>query len=199
MPMASQPDIAVWNLAQLATALLPLIDADQDRAVAQATKAVHSFPDLFRDAWLALFRAKIGLGDAQEGDLDLIERLLDLMTAQEADFTNTFRALSDGAARDQFQDGAAFDAWAADWIARRVQDTATEAEQVALMQRTNPAVIPRNHRIEEVIQAAVSGNYAPFFKLNDVLSKPFDLAGADADYSRPPQPEEEVHATFCGT
>ncbi len=194
-----QPDIAVWNLAQLATSLLPLIDDDTDQAVERATRAVHRFPDLFRDAWLALFRAKLGLTIAEDGDLDLIERLLDLMATQGADFTNTFRALSDGEARDQVTDRDAFDAWARDWEARRSRDPAEAAAQAALMRRTNPAVIPRNHRIEEAIKAAVSGDYTPFFTLHEVLSTPFALAPDRAAYARAPLPDEEVRATFCGT
>ncbi len=194
-----QPDIAVWNLAQLATSLLPLIDDDADKAVERATAAVHRFPDLFRDAWLALFRTKLGLTGAEDGDLDLVERLLDLMAAQGADFTNTFRALSDGDARDQFTDRDAFDAWARDWEARRARDPAHVSDQAELMRRTNPAVIPRNHRIEEVIKAAVSGDYAPFFTLHEVLSTPFELAPERAAFARAPLPDEEVPATFCGT
>ncbi len=194
-----QPDIAVWNLAQLATSLLPLIDDDQDRAVEKATEAVHRFPDLFRAAWLRLFRAKIGLSEAEDGDADLIHALLDAMAAQEADFTNTFRGLADGTARDQFTNRAPFEAWEKTWRERRARESADEAAQKALMNRTNPAVIPRNHQIEAVINAGVSGDYKPFFKLSAVLSKPFELAGEDRRFARPPEPNEVVPATFCGT
>ncbi len=194
-----QPEIAVWNMAQFATCLLPLIADDMDDAVARATASVHRFPEIFGAAWLDGFRAKLGLTAAEDGDAGLIEALLALMAAEGADFTNTFRGLADGSARDQFVDRAAFDAWAAGWRERRGREAADEAAQVALMNRSNPAVIPRNHRIEQAIQAAVSGDYEPFLKLNSVLARPHDLAPEDEPFARPPVPEEEVRQTFCGT
>jgi len=194
-----QPEIAVWNLAQLATALLPLIDSDQDKAVELATEAVHRFPDLYRAAWLEIFRAKIGLSSAEPGDAELIHTLLDRMAKTGADFTNSFRALADGSARDQFAEPEAFDQWAAIWQERLSRDGKSPQDQTALMRRANPAVIPRNHRIEEAIQAAISEDYQPFFKLTDLLSTPFDLAPGNAAYARPPQPAEEIRQTFCGT
>ncbi len=106
---ANQPQIAVWNMAQLASCLLPLMGDDQDRAVEQATAAVHRFPDLYQAAWMDIFRAKIGLSQAEDGDADLIQDLLTRMAAARADFTNTFRALAEGKARDQFLDPGAYD------------------------------------------------------------------------------------------
>lgn len=196
---ARQPEIAVWNLAQLATALLPLIDDDQDRAVGMATESVHRFPELYAGAWLAVFRAKLGLSQAEDGDAELIQDLLALMAKQGADFTNTFRTLGDDRVRAQFAEPAAFDAWAGAWVARRRREAGTAAEQAALMRRRNPAVIPRNHRVEEAIQGAISGDYSRFLNLDRVLSRPFDLAAEDTEYARPPKPDEEVTRTFCGT
>ncbi|MCK0101627.1 protein adenylyltransferase SelO [Pseudohalocynthiibacter sp. F2068] len=195
----NQPDIAVWNLAQLATSLLPLMGGDKDVAIEKATEAVHRFADLFQSEWLNLFRAKIGLRSAEEGDAALIGDLLARMTAGDADFSNCFRALGTAKARDQFSNPAAFDQWAPAWAARRVRDGSTEEEQATLMERTNPAVIPRNHRIEEAIQAGVAGDFAPFERLNRVLSNPYSEQQKEADLTRPPQPEEEVLQTFCGT
>ncbi len=192
-----QPEIAVWNLAQFATCLLPLMGPDREAAIERATEAVHRFADLHGDAWLTLFRAKIGLASAEDGDADLIGRLLSAMAIQKCDFTNTFRALSGEAAADAFPERDFFESWAPDWQARLARDGAGWPEQRALMERTNPAVIPRNHRVEQVISAAVEGDYAPFSKLNEVLATPFDLA--DPAYAAPPAPEEEVRQTFCGT
>ena len=194
-----QPEIAVWNMAQLATCLLPLIDDDMDAAVEAATASVHKFPDIYRDAWLGIFRAKIGLSKAQDGDAQLIDTLLARMATLEADFTNTFRGLTDGTARAQFSDPAAYDSWAADWTARRARETQDAEAQAELMNATNPAVIPRNHRIEQAIQEAITEDYALFFKLNEILADPFDLAPQNASFATPPQPEEEVRQTFCGT
>ncbi|MEM6371968.1 MAG: YdiU family protein [Pseudomonadota bacterium] len=184
----NQPRIAVWNMAQLATALIQLAD-DKDTAVQEATAIVHAMPGQLQTAWLRRFGAKFGLSDPTPQDQTLIEDLLTLMQAQGADFTNTFAALETDAARDQFTDRAAFDDWHTRWQARR-PDT-------ALMARTNPKVIPRNHRIEAMIEAAVAGDLAPFGRLMTALAQPF--AGTDPDLHRPPTQSEIVPATFCGT
>ncbi len=196
---SNQPQIAVWNMAQFATTLLPLIDESQDKAVEAATEAVHGFPDLYHAEWLRLFRAKIGLTSDEDGDADLIQTLLSRMATLKADFTNTFRALAEGAARDQFLDPAAYDAWAGDWTARRARDPQDAAEQDALMRATNPALIPRNHRVEEAIQAASSGDYAPFLNLHQALATPYAPAEGTEPFRRPPAAGEEVRQTFCGT
>jgi uncharacterized protein YdiU (UPF0061 family) len=191
---ANQPDIAVWNLAQLATALIQQLD-DPQAGVEEATEIVHAMPDLTQANWLNRFRAKLGLSSAQEGDLELVTDLLARMAQNQCDFTNTFRALSDGTARDQFVDPAAYDSWAEGWQ-RRLQG---EPDPVALQRASNPAFIPRNHRVEEMISAAVSGDYSLFDRLNAALSRPYEDQPENADLQRPPTPDEEVQATFCGT
>ena len=184
-----QPEIAVWNLAQFASCLLPLM-GEQDAAIAAATKAVHGFPDLYAKEYLTVFRAKIGLSSAEDGDADLIQGLLDWMAASRADFTNTFRILSDGHIPEGLRE------WARKWQDRRDRD---QGDAAAIMAAANPAFIPRNHRIEQAIQAAVGGDFAPFHRLNTVLSQPYrDQPDAD-DLQRPPEPEEVVQRTFCGT
>jgi len=160
---------------------------------------VHRFPDLYQAEWLWIFRAKIGLLQAEDGDADLIQDLLTRMGTARADFTNTFRALPTGRARDQFVDPGAFDDWDARWQARRARDGSGTKAQTRLMNATNPAVIARNHRVETAIQASVSGDYTPFLKLNQVLSRPFDLEAQDQAFTSPPEPGEEVRQTFCGT
>ena len=194
-----QPEIIVWNLAQLATSLIPLMGDDADAAVLQATDILHSFADQFRAAWLVKFRAKLGLKQAQDGDEALINDLLARMAAQNADFTNTFRALADGTARDQFADPAVFDTWNTGWQVRLAQDGSTAQEQHALIRATSPALIARNHRVEQMIQAAVAGDYAPFHRLNAALAKPFEDASEYDDLKRPPMDDEQVTQTFCGT
>ncbi len=191
---SNQPDIAVWNLAQLATALIQQA-ADPEAEVERATGIVQAMPGLIRGHWLRVFGAKIGLAEAGEADVGLITDLLRIMAENQADFTNTFRALSGDAARDQFRDPAAFDAWARGWRAR----LDAEPDPVAVMNAANPARIPRNHRIEQMIAAAVAGEYAPFHRLMDALSHPFGDRPDLADLARPPQPDEVVAATFCGT
>jgi uncharacterized protein YdiU (UPF0061 family) len=191
-----QADIALWNLAQLASSLLPLMGGVPQEAIDRATAVLHDFPRRFTAEWLAVFRPKIGLASADEGDTRLIHTLLDRMAVTGADFTNTFRALADGTARDAFSQPDAYDAWAADWKARLAREP--EGAE-ARMRAANPVVIPRNHRVEEVIQAGLRGDFAPFEKLVNILSHPFDATEENSPYRTPPKPEERVTRTFCGT
>ena len=194
-----QPDILVWNLAQLATALLPVMGLEQEAAIEAATASVHRFPDLFRAAWAEVFRAKLGLRTEEDGDAGLIHDLMTRMHANQADFTNTFRALGTDSARDQFTDRAAFDGWEADWTRRLAREGAAPETARAGIAAASPAVIPRNHRIEEAIEASITGDFAPFERLVRVLETPFELADTDADLARPPTGTEIVRQTFCGT
>ncbi len=188
----NQPNIAIWNMAQLATALLQLFE-DKDTALEEATAIIHAMPDQIEAAWLARFSAKIGIAQPTPEDTDLIQSLLDLMQKDGADFTNTFRALGDGSARDQFTDRDGFDAWAAGHAERiaylpDVQD---------LMNASNPAVIPRNHRIEQMIAAATAGDLQPFERLMKAYASPHTLTLTEL--ANPPTQSEIVPATFCGT
>ncbi len=191
---SNQPGIAVWNLAQLATALIQQMD-DKEAAVEEATEIVHAMPDLLEQHWLTRFRAKIGLVTEEDGDRQLVSDLLARMAQNQADFTNTFRALGGDTARDQFTDPQAFDQWTDAWKARLQR----ENDPRATMMSANPVFIPRNHRVEQMIQAALRGDYAPFHRLNDVLSRPYEDQPEAIDLTRPPSEGEVVHATFCGT
>jgi uncharacterized protein YdiU (UPF0061 family) len=204
----AQPGIAQWNLVRLAQCLLPLIDADDAQAVAAAQAAIDAYPAQFEAAWAAAFRAKLGFSRAEEGDAALAADLLTRMAANGADFTLTFRRLgdlsfgsaeADAPARALFADAGAFDGWAAAWRARLAREDDAEAAR-ALMRRTNPVYIPRNHRVQEVIAAAeTEGDFAPFERLLEVLADPFTPREAFVAYENPPRPEEVVRATFCGT
>ena len=194
---ARQAEIIVWNMAQLASALLPLMP-NEDAAIADFTKAVHAMPQRLDALWETALLRKIGIATPREGDLALGSRLLKLMADQSADFTNTFAALSDGpdgTARDQFTDRPAFDDWATDWKGRIAREEAPER----VMQAANPVLIPRNHRIEEMITAAVAGDMAPFSRLMQALAAPYEANPDFADLRRAPTPDERVQRTFCGT
>ena len=193
----NQPDIAVWNMAQLATALLPLI-GEQAAAIDAATEAVQRFAGIYEAEWLARFRAKLGLLTAGDGDADLIADLLARMAAQGADFTRTFHGLANGTARDEFTGPDAYDQWHQRWLARTAIEGDTAARQ-ATLRHANPALIPRNHQIEAAIQAAVAGNVAPFHRLARALQSPFDLASEFRDLQAAPFPDQVVERTFCGT
>jgi uncharacterized protein YdiU (UPF0061 family) len=190
----NQAHVIVWNMAQLATALVPLMP-DQDEAIADFTALVHAMPDQIEVEWRRAFGRKIGIAEATAEDAALIADLLARMAEGRADFTNTFRGLLVGTARDQFLDRAAFDTWEPLWRAR----IAREPDPEAVMRAANPAFIPRNHRVEQMIEAAVAGDYAPFERLLTVLAQPYaDQPDAD-DLKRPPTPAEVVENTFCGT
>ncbi|MDB9945642.1 YdiU family protein [Ascidiaceihabitans sp.] len=188
----NQPDIAVWNMAQLATSLLQLA-TDKEAAVEEATAIVHAMPAQLEAEWLKRFGAKLGIADASPADHSMIEDLLRMMEKNGSDYTNTFAALRTDTARDQFTDRDSFDAWAVSWRARLTQ----EKEPTATMTAANPVVIPRNHRIEEMIQAAVADDLAPFKRLNTALATPFETT--DNNLHRAPTVSEIVPATFCGT
>lgn len=188
----NQANIAVWNMAQLATSLLQMMD-DKNAGVTEATKIVHAMPAQIEAAWLCRFAAKIGITTPRSDDVTLIENLLSLMQSDGADFTNSFRALATPDAQDQFTNRAGFGEWADRWQHR----IANEPDATAVMNAANPAIIPRNHRIEQMIEAAVAGDMAPFERLTTALATPFDAT--DTALQRPPTQSEIVPATFCGT
>jgi uncharacterized protein YdiU (UPF0061 family) len=205
---ANQPRIALWNLTRFAECLLPLFADDKDKAVEQAQEALVAFGEEFNLAYTAGLRAKIGLFTEREDDHALAQALLDVMANGQADFTLTFRRLSDAAAdpafdqevRKLFTEPEAFDEWLARWRARLSQEPHSAQERQAAMRSVNPAFIPRNHRVEAVIKAAMDDDdYAPFEELLAVLSKPYEDQPAFAAYQLPPQPHERVCQTFCGT
>ncbi len=204
----NQPRIAQWNLARLAEALLPLLDVEEAAALAAAREAVAGFAPLFEAAWLGGLRRKIGLATEREGDAALVRDLLRIMAEGGADFTLTFRRLSDAAAgpegeeavRALFADPAPFGDWAGRWRRRLEAEAEPPAARQAAMRATNPAYIPRNHLVEAALRAAVAeGDLGPFEALLGVVSHPFEERPGLARYAAPPAPEERVLQTFCGT
>ena len=190
----NQAPIAQWNLARLAETLLPLIDADRDCAIAIATERIEGFPAIYTRYWLAGFRAKIGLISEEDGDMTLIQSLLDAMQLARADFTLTFRRLSNG------EDVPALADWLPRWYERLARDPQSTEDRSALMRSVNPAFIPRNHLVEEMIAAAVQrGDYAPFETMLAVLSRPYDNQSSNSHYAEAPPQRDEVYRTFCGT
>jgi len=207
-----QPAIGLWNLTRFAECLLPLLGEDDDAAVGEAKDALGSYAPAVDSAYGRGFRRKIGLHAEREEDDALIEDLLGAMAVNLADFTLTFRGLCDAsmfdggspadddAVRRLFADPAAYDAWAARWRLRLAEEPLDPVARRDAMLATNPAFIPRNHRVEAVIQAAVDNeDFAPFEELLRVLSRPFDSKPEFAEYAEPPLAHERVRATFCGT
>ena len=198
---ANQPRIALWNLTRLAECLLPLFSDDQEKAIAQAQEILGEFVEKFTAAYQAGLRNKIGLFTMRDGDEALVQDLLDAMARNQADFTLSFRRLceaaldpaNDAGVRALFAEPPAYDEWAARWRQRASEEPHSPAERRAAMLSVNPAFIPRNHRVEAVI------HYAPFEELLAVLSKPYQDQPQFADYAEPPQPDQRVLQTFCGT
>jgi uncharacterized protein YdiU (UPF0061 family) len=202
----NQPGIALWNLARFGETLLPLIASDTTEAVRIATEHLERFPSLFEAAHLDVMRRKLGLLQPEEDDASLLEAVLSLLGAHSVDYTLFFRRLSDAAdptlERDLlglFPDEQPIRAWLEGWRQRLAREPDAPARR-DLMRRANPAFIPRNHRIEEAIQAAVTHeDFRPFETLVQVLSTPFDDQPAHAELAEPPRPEQRVFETFCGT
>ncbi|HEU4627646.1 MAG TPA: YdiU family protein [Steroidobacteraceae bacterium] len=202
---ANQVVIAQWNLARFADTLVPLIDADIDKAVALASEVIERFPAQCDAHLLEGFRAKIGLATAADGDAELIRRLLSAMHEAHADFTLTFRRLARAAEAtgddtELFAQTPAMTAWLREWRDRLAQEPQFAAERAARMRRVNPGFIPRNHRVEAALAAASErGDLAPFRRLLAILERPFDDQSDAVEYEQPPQPAERVLQTFCGT
>ncbi|MBM3649584.1 MAG: YdiU family protein [Alphaproteobacteria bacterium] len=200
---ANQPRICHWNLARFGETLLPLLADDTDQAVAIANESLAAFQDHYGRALMAGMRRKLGLFDEEEGDAALAQGLLDAMAEAGADFTKTFRGLdpeSDDKVEPMFADVAKYGAWAVAWrqrLARKPRDAATRR---AAMQAVNPAYIPRNHKVEAALAAAIEHeNLAPFEELLAVLARPYEERASLADYAEPAPPAHAVYRTFCGT
>ncbi len=202
----NQPAIAQWNLARLVETLLPLIDPDDsERAIQLATAELEAFPSIYQGHWLERMSAKLGLGHAGEGDLDLAKDLLDAMDGQHVDFTMMFRRLADGLrgdvepARAIFDDQAVLDPWLKRWFARMALEDGTAGERAAAMDRVNPVYIPRNHLVQAALDAATNGDLEPFEKLLAVLQRPFERREGLAEYEDRAPEDFGPYVTFCGT
>ncbi|OYW76459.1 MAG: hypothetical protein B7Z37_08860 [Verrucomicrobia bacterium 12-59-8] len=194
----NQPQIAQWNLARLAEALLPLLHAEEKQAVALANAAIESFKATFERHWLAGMRAKLGLFTEEAEDRALIESLLVWMREQKVDFTNTFRALNP--AETVPQEDRAFAEWHSLWQARLKLQPQTADEVAERMRGHNPAVIPRNHKVEEALAAAVErGDLSVMQRLLEVLAKPYEDHEEQPEYRAPSGLAPGAYQTFCGT
>jgi serine/tyrosine/threonine adenylyltransferase len=199
----NQPNIGFWNLTRLAEALLPVLGASEDAAIAEAKESLGAFASRFQASYDLGLRRKIGLTGDGEADTALAHDLLRLMAENGADFTLTFRTLSDGddeAVRMLFADGAAYNGWAERWRGHLASQAVSPEALRAAMRAVNPVYIPRNHNVERVIQAAVSAeDFGPFEELLEVLSRPYEDQPGRERYTLPPAPDERVLQTFCGT
>jgi serine/tyrosine/threonine adenylyltransferase len=199
-----QPQILSWNLARCAEALLPLLDADTDRAVEIATEILDDYAPAFWSAHAKVFGPKLGLTTWVESDRELLDEFLSLLAAQSVDYTRAFRALGAAAAGDlcplrrEFADPSLADEWLTRWQARLHEEPMCDRR--GLIEAHNPVYIPRNHLVEAAISAAVEeGDYRPFHALRAVLEAPYTERAGLERYAAGPEPHEVVTATFCGT
>lgn len=183
----NQPKIAAWNLAQLATALLPLA-GERDSAIKRYTEIIHGFSNLFEKAYNQIYSQKIG-HDASRESSKLIQILLNMMAEQGADYTQTFRALGEGKVEEHIGGHPDFKQWYKNW------SNGTKTEN---LYRINPAIIPRNHLIEEMIDKSITGDMELFHTLKFALNTPFENP-QNPKLTMPPKANEVVDATFCGT
>src|SRR5262245_30043777 len=203
---ANQPRIAQWNLARFAETLLSLIDDDRNRAIARATEVVNAFPEQYERHWLKGMRAKLGLVNEEEADLNLAAGFLTAMEGKKVDYTLAFRYLADAVmGREEqlqalFADPSAYGLWSGHWRTRLAREPVAPLERAQAMRRANPAFIPRNHRVEEALSAAVErGDYASFETLLKILSRPFDDQPEFAAFAEPAPEGQGCYRTFCGT
>lgn len=199
----NQPGIAAWNLARLAEAMLPLLHEEQDHAVAIAEEAISAFADLYRRHWLEGMVRKLGLFHAEPEDEELVNGLLRIMEEARADYTNTFRALTLGeldSSELQAANPEGYRAWLDLWHERLQRQPESQEQVRELMKRSNPSVIPRNHRVEEALGAAERGDLEPMHRLVAVLRDPYAYSAEQEPYAEiPSQQQNCAYRTYCGT
>lgn len=196
----NQPPIGGWNLARFAESLLPLLDDDQEKAVELAQAEMQSYIEQFQQHWLDGMRAKLGIFDKEEKDGALMEDLLNMMQKYQADYTNTFRALTFDTRKEVEMCGTReFEKWHGRWQERLERQEKSKEASHKLMKDSNPAVIPRNHRVEEALEAAYQGDYEVMEQLLEVLSDPYAHTPEQDAYTAPPEPTNRPYRTYCGT
>ena len=197
---ANQPDIAQWNLARLAETMLPLLDDEIEKAADTIEEVVNGFGALYKDKWLSMMRAKLGLFGARAEDESLITDLLDWMQQAGADYTNTFQHLTEEKPpQGEPYNDRAFKEWYTRWQARLAKNTKPLKSSLSLMRANNPAAIPRNYKVEQVLDAATNGDLKPLKDLLTALQEPYENRSDLESYQSPSKPEDRVYQTFCGT
>lgn len=196
----NQPQIAAWNLARFAETLLPLLHENEDKALNIANEEISNFKTIYAYHWLNGMRAKLGFFNEEEEDESIVTELLNIMEKYKADYTNTFRNLTLGKLEgmDIFSTAEFLD-WKEKWDIRRKKENKSKEESNQLMRENNPAIIPRNHRVEEALEAAEKGNFSIMEKLLDVLDHPYEYSPQQEEFSMLPPASACSYRTFCGT
>ncbi len=196
----NQPLAAHWNIARFAESLLPLLDSQQNQAITLAEEAIHTFPEKFQAHWLKGMRQKLGLFNEEDQDVELITDLLSWMKDNQADYTLCLRTLAQNHLTDtKLIQSPQFMTWYARWQDRLTRQSQSRNSALNLMKARNPAIIPRNHRVEEALTAAEDGNYVLLNQLLAAVSDPFNDHSEFSDYTTPAPYSERIYRTFCGT
>ena len=196
----NQPSIAKWNLARFAECLIPLIDPKKEKAIEIATETINSFDKSYETKWVNMMRDKLGLFGQDQKDQVLIIDLLTWMHKNKADYTNTFCFLMD----ENFQHNKIYNdenflIWKERWKERLKLNNNVPEKYLSLMKSVNPLVIPRNHKVEEVLESANNNDLSPLKKLINVLEKPYEKTKENIDYQSPAPVSDKKYKTFCGT
>ncbi|MBU3607094.1 protein adenylyltransferase SelO [Polynucleobacter nymphae] len=205
-----QPQIMHWNMACLASAFIPLLELDHSEVEAQTllTSALSEFPTIYGETWLTLFRQKLGLSAEHDDDMDLIERLLQVMHDSKIDFTSLFRGLADIntnasvskiTLRNDFIDRDAIDQWLGDYITRLKTESSVDADRKVAMNAVNPKYILRNHLAQAAIEKAQRKDFSEVAKLLSILERPFDEQDQYQEYAAPPPPDLESIEVSCSS
>ncbi len=197
----NQSPIGHWNMCRFAETLIPVLADDPDKGMAIAQQAIDLYPDLYQQHWLEGMCKKLGLEQQDGDDEALINDLLTIMSDNKADFTLTFRGLSDPERLPETLQGSEdFQQWNIRWQQRLTLETRPEVNRLSAMRAINPLYIPRNHLVEQVIRSAEDHHdFQPFHKLLELLGKPFQKQDFSEKYTAPPRPEQVIRHTFCGT
>ncbi|MGF2711902.1 hypothetical protein BWGOE3_35410 [Bacillus mycoides] len=197
----NQPYMAAWDLARLAESLMPILHEDEEEALKIAQDEISKFSVQYENNWFLGMKKKLGLFSNEEQDQSLIEKLLKAMEKYKADYTNTFRALTDTTLENApLFESPEFKEWYELWQSRLERQKESKDDAYKLMKNNNPVIIPRNHRVEEALEVAVKdGDYSVMEKLLQALANPYDYSQEQADYCTPPAPSNRPYRTFCGT
>ena len=195
---SNQPPITKWNLARLAECLIPLIDKNEDQAIKIATEIIDNFQNIYEIKWLNMMRDKLGLFGEDKNDLELINNLFNWMKSNKADYTNTFCYLMNiSSIQDQIYKDKDFIDWSKNWEKRILINGGSKENSLELMKKNNPIVIPRNHKVEEVLEAANNNDLKPMYELLSILKKPYTKQINIEKFQTPSN--NQNYQTFCGT
>lgn len=197
----NQPYMAAWDLARLAESLIPILHEDEEAALKIAQDEISKFSVQYENNWFLGMKKKLGLFSNEEHDQSLIEKLLKAMEKYKADYTNTFRALTDTTLENApLFESPEFKEWYELWQSRLERQKESQDDAYKLMKNNNPVIIPRNHKVEEALEAAVkNGDYSVMEKLLQALANPYEYSQEQADYCTPSVPSNRPYRTFCGT